>query len=399
MSRSLLLALLACAPLLAQRSEVEQAWDLAGKGRRDDAIRLLQQAVAKDAANADAYLLLGSLLSEAGDAPDAIAQLTKGVGLKPGSAEAQNALGEAYLAAGDYKGARQPFETAVRLDPGFGVAQLNLGSVLLQSSEYGVAGKHLDSAIQLIGRDPDAPYACYLRAKAYSAEGDAKNAARLLEQAVALRPAYAEAWSDLGQARKLLLDQEGSLAAQKHAVELNPSDAVAQYRLGAEYLRGEQPGPALVHLQAAYRLRPDDQSTLNSLQGALRQAGRAEEANEIRRKLSELLREKDHQNQNQLKAVKLNNQGAELQKAGNVEGALAKYREAAALFPSHDGIRVNYAVALLRLGRWAEGLTELHEALLRDPGNAQLRSAFADAIRQAPSGTVPSSLRPPSFKP
>jgi predicted Zn-dependent protease len=53
------------------------------------------------------------------------------------------------------------------------------------------------------------------------------------------------------------------------------------------------------------------------------------------------------------------------------------------------GIRVNYAVALLRLGRWTEGLQELHEASLRDPNDAKIKAALQDALSQ-----VPANLRP-----
>jgi len=170
---------------------------------------------------------------------------------------------------------------------------------------------------------------------------------------------------------------------------LKPTDAVAQYRLGAEYLRQDKAHLAVEHLQQAYQANPDDQSTLNSLQMALREDGQPEQAAAIKRKLSELLRKRDEVNQNRLKAVQLNNEGAALQKEGNLAGALEKYRAASILDPKHVGIRVNYAVALLRLGHWTEGLTELHDALIQDPGNAELRTALNDALRQAPPGLIP----------
>ncbi len=93
--------------------------------------------------------------------------------------------------------------------------------------------------------------------------------------------------------------------------------------------------------------------------------------------------------QNALTAVRLNNDGAALEKSGNVAGAIEKYREAVKLDPEHVGIRANYAVALLKTGAWTEGLTQLHEALRRDPGNSQLQVAFQDALKQAPPKTIP----------
>jgi tetratricopeptide (TPR) repeat protein len=375
--------------LLAQRSPVDSAWDLAAKGHRDQAIRVLQDLTKNNPKDADARLLLGTLLMERGDRSESIEQLTEAVRLRPGSADAQNALGEAYNSFGDSKAARAPFEKAVAISPGFAVAQVNLGLVLLQAGKYEAAAGHLDRAIKVMGKTAEAAYPHYLRAKIYSAGDDSQKAAAQLEQAVSLRPDFAAAWSDLGQARKLLLDAAGALAAEKRAVELNPADPVAQYRLGAEYLLQDQPGPAVEHLQEAYRLNPQDQSTLNSLQTALRRDGRTEEANVIKEKLAELLRKQDRDRQNALTAVRLNNEGATLEKAGNLRDALQKYREASQLNPEHVGIRVNYAIALLRLGQWTDGLNELHEALRRDPGNTTIQAALKDALAQAPPGLVP----------
>jgi tetratricopeptide (TPR) repeat protein len=391
---TILLSVLTCGTLLyAQNAMVEQAWSLAAKGQRMEAARLLRTVLQREPANAEAHLFLGSLLAEEGNRDEAIAHLTEAVRLRPKSSEALNALGEAYNRFDDPKAARESFEKAVTLNPKLAVAQSNLGAVLLQAGESSAAASHLDQAITLLGHSPDAADAQYLRAKIYSAESNFAKAAACLEQAVAIRPDFAEAWSDLGVARKAMLKDEEALRAFGRAVELNPKDPVAQYRLGAEYLRQDHPQSAIPPLEAAYRLRPDDQSTLNGLQNALRQAGRPEEADEVKRKLAILLHKRDEESQNAMKALKLNNEGAALEKANNLSEALERYRQATALNPAHVGIRVNYAVALLRLGRWTEGLTELHEALQRDPSNAQIKAALQDALSQAPPGTVPEALR------
>jgi tetratricopeptide (TPR) repeat protein len=386
----LIIALL-CAEtlLLGQTATLERAWDLAANGRQDEAIQVSREVIQHNPQDADARLLLGSLLVEKGDRIESIAQLSEAVRLRPESADAQNALGEAYRTFGDAKAALAPFQKAVAIKPAFGVAQENLGAVMLETGDLAGAAKHLDRAIQLLGRTDDAAGAHYLRAKVYQAHSDIHKAAAQLEQAVSIRPDFPEAWSDLGDARRVLLDVAGSVAALQRAVQLKPGDAVAQYRLGAEYLRQDKAHLALEHLEQAYRVNPDDQSTLNSLQMALREDGKPEQAAAIKRKLVELLRKRDEVNQNKLRAVQLNNEGAALQKQGNLTAALEKYRDASKLDPNHVGIRVNYAIALLRLGRWTEGLTELHDALLHDPANAQIRAALDDALRQAPPGSVP----------
>jgi len=393
------LAALVCAGfLVAQRPPVEEAWDLLAKGQRKEAIRLLHEIVKSHPRDADARLLLGSVLMEEGEREESIAQLTEAVRLRPKSAEAQNALGEAFNTFGNPKAARGPFEKAVELNPGLAQARVNLGMVLLEAGAFEEAARQLDRGIELLGQTADAAYPRYLRAKVYTEQSDVEKAAAQLKQAVGLRPDFAEAWSDLGEARKTLLDDAGALAAFERAVAISPEDAVAQTRLGLEYLHQGQAHVAVEHLQIAARLDPGNQTTLYDLQLALREDGYTEQADQVKKKLAELLRAKDKSDQNSLVAIQLNSQGADLEKAGNLRAALEKYRAALELYPEHVGIRTNFAVALLRLGDWSEGLAQLREALRRDPDNVTLKAALDDALAQAPVefGGMGKTVTPPN---
>ena len=173
------------------------------------------------------------------------------------------------------------------------------------------------------------------------------------------------------------------MAAFRRAVALSPEDAVAQARLGAQLLDAGAAHEAAEHLDAAVRLDPKNQSALNALQRALRQDGQAERAEIAKKKLAELLRERDEGDQKLVAAIEINNRGAELEKSGDVRGALEKYRAAVELLPEHVGIRVNLAVALLKLGNWQEGIAQMREAQKRDPANTDIRKALGDALTQA----------------
>lgn len=379
------LAALACAGLLlAQRSPIDTAWDLVAKGDRAGAGVVLRQMLKSNPADGDARLLLGSILAEDGKLAEAIVQLTEAVRLMPKAPMAQNALGEALSNTGALKAARDAFEKAVALDPGFAQAQANLGAALLKLGDRDKAATHLDRAIRLMEKSPDSAYPLYLRAKIYTEQGDAQKASLALQQAVKLEPAFGEAWSDLGQARKDLLDDAGAFAAFQRSVQASPDNAISQYRLGAEYLRQGKQREAVHHLRESFRLDPENQSMLNSLQLALRQNGQLEEANRVKDKLKDVLRRIDKESQDAFVALRLNNQGAALEKAGDLPGALEKYREARALDANHSGIRMNFGIALLRVGQWKEGLEELREALRRDPDNAQVKTALQEALQQAP---------------
>ena len=198
----------------------------------------------------------------------------------------------------------------------------------------------------------------YLRAKIYTEQNEIEKAAAELKKAVALRPDFAEAWSDLGQARKTLLDDDGAFAAFQRSVELDRGRrhlAVPARRRVSAPGRCRR-GRARI-LRESYRLNPKNQSTLHSLQLALRQDGKVEEAARIKEELAALLRQIDQESQAAFGALQLNNEGAALEKSGNLRGALEKYRQAVALDPEHAGFHMNFGVALLRLGQWKEGLS------------------------------------------
>jgi predicted Zn-dependent protease len=178
------------------------------------------------------------------------------------------------------------------------------------------------------------------------------------------------------------------LAAFQHSVDLNPGDAVARTRLGSKLLDIGKPHDAVPHLEEAARLDPRNQSALNALQIALRRDGRAEEANAVRARLAQVIRERDQADQNLVASIELNNRGAELEKQGKAAEAAAKYRAALALNPEHVGIRVNLAIALLKLGRWDEGVSELREASRRAPANRDIQRALDDALAQAKARNI-----------
>ncbi len=379
-----ILALLCAGWLVAQNASVEPAWTLLREGHKREAVALLRRLVRENPGNADARLLLGSVLMEEGQRDESIAQLTEAVRLRPHSAEAQNALGEAYNAFDDPKSARAPFERAIAIDPKFATARVNLGAVLIQTGELQAASAQLDRAIALIGEKQDAAYALYLRAKIHTEAGETGKAIAALKKAVALEPDLAEAWSDLGDAYRKRQDDVNALAAFERAVKIRPDDAVAQTRLANELLGQDRAHEAVEHFEIALRSTPSDQSVLNGLQRALRKDGQPEKADEVKKRLAELLHEKDLSDQNSLTAIRLNNEGAALEKSGDLRAAVEKYRRALELDPAHNGIRVNLAVALLRTGDWKAGLDLMREAVKRDPNNATLKAALDDALKQAP---------------
>lgn len=378
-----MVALLACSELLASgRSNLETARELASRGSFDKAEVILRQAIAADPNSVEARVLLGTTLALHGVRGESIQQLAEAVRLNPKSANAHNEFGMVLSRFVEVKAAREQFERALELDPSLAEAHVNLSLVLAQAGELNAAGEHLDRAIELEGSSSKAAYAHYLRAKIWGAQDKREKAMGELQSAVHLRPDYAEAWSDLGGMRRLALDNAGAIDALQRAVALKPDDALAQYRLGQLYLQGGNAPKAVEHLKQSLSYAPDDRATLYNLMLALRKTDRLEEAKPIEERMAELQRQTDQASEVGFAASRLNSEGIQLEKSGDIPAALAKYRAALDLDPTGSGFRLNYALALCRLGRWQDGIVELREVLRVDPDNADAARALYIANEQ-----------------
>jgi len=375
----------------AAASRIEKARKLLASGAAGEAVALLQEAVAAEPDNAEARLLLGSALALVPRPSEALAELRRAVELRPDSAPAHNALGMALGRFAQPHAARKAFEKAVELDPGFAQAQVNLALILAQQGDFAEAGERLDRAIRIHGDSPPAPYWRYLRGKVYTEQNQMAEAAREFKIAAELRPDYAEAYFALGAARDHLGELAAAVQAFEAAVRHNPQNAAARYRLAKAYLRERREEKALEHLRKAEQLAPRDRSILYALQRTLRIAGREDEAREVKAKLAKVLEESNESKQNALRSTELNNQGVELEKAGDLQAARRKYAAALELAPFHGGYRRNLGLVLCRLGRWEEGIAELREAVRNNPDDAGTLRALYSALDQAPEGAAPSA--------
>jgi len=378
-----LVVVLAGSGLLAfGQTDLQTIRDLVSKGSFDKAVPLLRKMIAANPNHADTRMLLGTTLALEGIRGEAIEQMAEAVRLKPSSAQTHNAYGRVLSRFVELKAARQEFEQALELDPSLAGAHVNLSLILAQAGDLSEAGVHLDHAIELQGNSPNAAYAHYLRAKIWGAQNQIDKAIWELQTAVQLRADYEQAWSDLGGMRRLALDNAGAVTALQRAVVLKPEDALAQYRLGQLYLQNGDSLRAINHLKKALAQTPNDSGTLYNLMLALRKSGQVEEASAIEKRTATLQRQNSRASEVGFAASGLNTDGIQLEKSGDLSGALAKYRAALDLDPTGYGFRLNYALALCRLGRWRDGIAELREVLRVDPDNADAAKALYVALDQ-----------------
>jgi tetratricopeptide (TPR) repeat protein len=372
-----ILAVLLCPYLLCDpTTQLQKAQDLLARGSLAEAVTVLRQVVHDDHDNFDAHLLLGTALALQGLRAESLTEIETAINLSPNSPKARNEQGVILSRFLETDAARKAFEKALSLDPDFVEAHVNLALILAQTGELPLAHEHLDRAIGLYGSAPSGARACFLRAKVWSAQGDNDSAILDLEKATQLNPDYADAWFDLSQLKHSKGNLDGALSAARKAVDLNTKDAPAQSWLGQLYLEHGNAVEAVKHLQAARSLGADDKTTLYSLARALRATGKIEDARLLEQKVMEMQRLSTRSNEVAFSASGLNEEGLRLEHEGDLPGALDKYRGAVNLDPTGYGFRLNYALALCRLGRWQEGITQLQEVLKEDPDNADAAKAL-----------------------
>jgi tetratricopeptide (TPR) repeat protein len=367
----------------AQFPSVNEARRLFAAGSYDRASQLLEASLHSHPDDADSHLLLGQIYALQGRRTEALQQFAKTIELEPRSAVAYDTLGVALNRFAEFDLARKAFEQAIALDPNLAEAQLNLGMSLAQAGDPSGGTEHLREVIRLEPRAPSAATAHYLLAK-IDEDTDTPAAIVELTDATRIDPSKQEAWLELGSLRRESNDEGGALAAFRRAVACQPRDAESQYELGSEYLDEGDARQAVVHLELARKLMPQvTVAVLYKLDRALRKQGDNAEAQRIRAEAEMLLRQDSKTNEHLLEAQALDHDGVTLEGQGETAKALEKYRAALELNPQQYGFRLNYALALCRLGKWRQGIAELNEILAADPSNIEARRALYIALDKA----------------
>jgi len=202
----------------SSQARQELAYGLHQTARLEEAVEVLEAAVAAGVQDTSLLGLLGAYLLEMGRTAHAATILEEVVRRDPDFAEAHNYLGVAYSRLGRHEEASGQFEGALALDPSSAKTLNNLGSLAL-------------------------------------ARGDLQEAVRRFEAALAYDPEYAVAHNGLGVARARLGDPERAISSWQRAVELDPQLYDALYNLGLA-LYDRDPGQAAPFLERFLREAP-----------------------------------------------------------------------------------------------------------------------------------------------
>ena len=306
------------APAPASRSGVaaptptfETAQDLAGRGRLDQAMTVLDQlavqspeptgverlrgiifyqreqfaqaiqaftkAVAQDPDDRESMEMHGVSLFRSGHPADAIPFLEKAhAAVERANIDPQYVLGLCYADVARYDDARHAFATQYGFAPDSPEAYLLAGRLFLRREMREQAAVQANKALAL---NPSLPLAHELLGESALATGDLPGAIRELQAERKINPLEGETYDRLGDAYLRSGQYPEAQQALNRAVLLEPNSTGPYILLGQTFLKLKQPIQALHYLDRAANMDPSNYITHNLLGQAYKAIGQLAEAN------------------------------------------------------------------------------------------------------------------------
>jgi tetratricopeptide (TPR) repeat protein len=226
-------------PLIASGRADGHALELASSAYEEDgdtpkAVAALRQAIILDPHNPNLYIDFANLSMNHQSFQVGINVVSDGISVEPKTASLYLARGVLYVQLADYEKAEADFETAHQLDPGQSLSSAARGLVAAQQNDLDRA---LAAVQSKLARKPDDAYLLYLQADFLAQKGTEPNtrefqtALQSARKAAALQPGLGDARVVLAKLYMQSGKYEEAAAQCRKALEINPKDQTAVYRL------------------------------------------------------------------------------------------------------------------------------------------------------------------------
>jgi tetratricopeptide (TPR) repeat protein len=226
-------------PLIASGRADAHALELASSayeeaGDTPEAVSALRQAIILDPHNPNLYIDFANLSMNHQSFQVGINVVSDGISVQPKTASLYLARGVLYVQLADYEKAEADFETAHQLDPAQSLSSAARGLVAAQQNDLDRA---LAAVQNKLAREPNDAYLLYLQADFLAQKGAEPNtpefqtALQSAKRAVALQPALGDARVVLAKLYMQSGKYQDAAAECRKALEINPKDQTAVYRL------------------------------------------------------------------------------------------------------------------------------------------------------------------------
>jgi tetratricopeptide (TPR) repeat protein len=233
-------------------------------GHNDEAIDLIQRAIATNDQVPLFHANLGEMLRIKGDLAGAVRHGAKAVELEPGMSGALSNLGIAYYDGEDYEKAKQCHKRALALDANLPPSLNNMGSIMREEDQPEKAIEYYHKAIAANANylEPLNNLGLVLIEEDRHAEAIAP-----LTSAVRQNPSYSDAWCNLGCAYTVLEQLDKALPAYQKAIELRPDYVEAHMGLASVYMEIESLTDAEMSVKRALEIDPEKAEAQSMLGG------------------------------------------------------------------------------------------------------------------------------------
>jgi serine/threonine protein kinase/tetratricopeptide (TPR) repeat protein len=240
-------------------------------GKHDLAIQEFQHALEFDPRDAEALGGIATSYENAGRIQDAEATFKKAAAMRPDYWNGYNALALFYDRQGKYSEAIVQLNKAIELTPDNAQVYLNLGAVYSDTGDVKLfpnAELALRKSLEL-----SPSYAAYANlGNLYYLEKKYSESAAMTEKALQLNGNNYLVWYNLIQAYKWLKETDKAEAAREQMLEvllrttnLKPQDALAQSVIAIVYAETKLKEKAVMKIQTALALSPDDPEVMENV--------------------------------------------------------------------------------------------------------------------------------------
>jgi tetratricopeptide (TPR) repeat protein len=246
------------------------------------ATKELDELLAEDPTDLDAYLRLALIEGEQKDYAGAIERLTVVLKARPAELKVRDYLGYLYEEAKQPQKALEAYTFNVQLEPSYFEGHLHLGVLFYRLKRFPDAVTHLAEASKLNPKQPESHIVlglAYLQMEQY------EKAAQVFEEGIRQNPKSADLYFNLGTAYDKLNRFDEVVRVMEIALQLDPHHADTLNYLGYSYAeRGIKIDQALSLTKQAVALKPDNGYYVDSLGWAFFKSGLLTEAlTEIKR--------------------------------------------------------------------------------------------------------------------
>lgn len=226
-----------------------------------NAVLILKDAIKYNVHNEGAIYEIAFCYDQLGEYENAIKCYSDFIDENPYSFTAWYNLGNAYSKLESHEKAIWAYEYCVLINEEFGPVYFNLGSAFISIEKYTEAIESFQKCMELDGEDPMA--LCYI-GEAYEQMEDLKKAKEYYSKSVELAPLLPDAWLGLGIICDLEGKTEEALVLLNKAAKLDPENAGIYHVLAGAYEKLGDLNQAEEYYQLSLALDPSDEECLTN---------------------------------------------------------------------------------------------------------------------------------------